>query len=282
MFELKDPKKDPISLERIICNSADDFEYALGVYDFLLASTILCAEDGADKKLFKAVKSRRDINSTWDADIKIKKIQEAQVFTKTYNVHKFSINSLNSFESIGRMALLILNAAFEKRIKDMLYIWYAAEINNFEIKKTLYLTKDQQRLINQQVEAHWNADTGRGKDSDNLKSMLIQLATDMHFKLRVSSEESFYWRKYTDENKYEKEVVKKISEECWSEIKDAYLLRNAITHNRNKSTKKITIGRQTFERFCDIDPEQSSINKIISNFRKIHELFPQNPDSFFC
>lgn len=123
---------------------------------------------------------------------------------------------------------------------------------------------------------------GWDKDWEDLKYMLIQLATDIHFKLKVSGKQLLYWKKYTDVNKYETEVINKITDECWIEIKDAYLLRNAITHNRNKSTQQITIRRQTFGFNDYIDPEQSSINSIISSFRKIHELFLQSPDSIWC
>jgi hypothetical protein len=266
-----------------ICNSANDFEHSLRAYDFLLASTVLCAEDGADKKLFKAIKLRRDEANNWSVDKKQNEALLAGIEIKCNLAGSYAVKNVkDDFRSIGRMVLLTLNAAFEKRIKDMLYIWYAAEVNDFEIKETFNLTKIQQKLVKQKADTHWHTSSGWEKDWEDLKYMLIQLATDMHFKLKVSGKQLLYWKKYTDVNKYETEVINKITDECWIEIKDAYLLRNAITHNRNKSTQQITIRRQTFGFNDYIDPEQSSINSIISSFRKIHELFPQSPDSIWC
>lgn len=144
-----------------ICNSANDFEHALRAYDFLLASTVLCAEDGADKKLFKAIKLRRDEANNWSVDKKQNEALLAGIEIKCNLAGSYAVKNVeDDFRSIGRMVLLTLNAAFEKRIKDMLYIWYVAEVNDFEIKETFNLTKIQQKLIKQKADTHWHTSWG--------------------------------------------------------------------------------------------------------------------------
>ncbi len=153
-------------------------------------------------------------------------------------------------------------------------------IQNLELFRP-FLTNAQKKLIEQKIENSWKEANGPGKNWEYLKNMLIELAKNMEFKIKIPHSFTHDVAPFIDcqnENEYEKSVNNKIPDEYWIEIKDAYLLRNAVTHNRNKLKEQITIGSQTFMPFDEIDPEQKSINKIINSYKKINQLFRDNPE----
>ena len=267
--------KDQIDLERIICNSADDFEHALEIFDFLLVSTIFCANDGSDLKMFTAIKNRRDKANNWSVDKKVKKQQEIYIKDTCCNVNNFARKIIEDrFFSISRFALLTLNAAFEKRIKDMLFVNYALKNNNLEIK-SFFPTSGQLISINKNIQNDWDS-MMQSNELPKYKKMLTDLALNL-YKLLSISKNSYY----SPLSLYEPaELVKDIPNDCWIELQDAYLLRNAITHNRNKSKEQIKIGKQIFLASQDIDPQQSVINQVIKSFRVVNGLFPQNSAQF--